>query len=45
MLEANWKRELLIEQQKVVKDCLCPNCGGDSIKRRCRKNNRYFRKS
>lgn len=28
MLEANWKRELLTEQQKVVKDCLCPNCGG-----------------
>ena len=30
MLEANWKRELLTEQQKVVKDCLCPNCGGEA---------------
>lgn len=30
MLEANWKRELLTEQQSVVKDCLCPNCGGEA---------------
>ena len=30
MLEANWKKELLTEQQKVVKDCLCPNCGGEA---------------
>lgn len=30
MLEANWKKELLTEQQKVAKDCRCPNCGGEA---------------
>lgn len=30
MLEANWKRELLTEQQNIAKDCRCPNCGGEA---------------
>lgn len=30
MLETNWKKELLTEQQKVAKDCICPTCGGNA---------------
>lgn len=26
----NWKKELITEQQKVAKDCICPTCGGNA---------------
>ena len=31
MLEMNWKKELITEQQKLKTDCKCPNCGGDAF--------------
>ena len=30
MLEMSWKKELMIESQKVAEDCKCSACGGQS---------------